>query len=69
MTSSQDDAENLYLVRRYSEIVRDEMSDEPLSQGLAAKVDADIEREKKGKFLAEDAVMNLLGDDAINTKL
>ncbi|KUJ11461.1 uncharacterized protein LY89DRAFT_786389 [Mollisia scopiformis] len=68
MTTSQDDAENLYLVRRYSEIVRDEMSDEPLSQGLAAKVDADIEREKKGKFLAEDAVMNLLGDDAINTK-
>ncbi|THV50274.1 hypothetical protein BGAL_0157g00090 [Botrytis galanthina] len=46
-------AEGLYLVRRFSELTRNENIAEPLSQGLAEKVDHDIERERKGKYFYE----------------
>ncbi|TGO14769.1 hypothetical protein BTUL_0048g00070 [Botrytis tulipae] len=42
--------EGSYLVRRFSELTLDEKIAEPLSQGLAEKVDHDIERERKGKL-------------------
>lgn len=45
--------EGLYLVRRFSELTRNEKIAEPLSQGLAEKVDYDIERERKGKYFYE----------------
>ncbi|KAF5867747.1 uncharacterized protein Bfra_010717 [Botrytis fragariae] len=47
-------AEGLYLVRRFSELTRNEKIAEPLSQGLAEKVDHDIERERKGKYFYEE---------------
>ncbi|TGO27522.1 hypothetical protein BPAE_0040g00010 [Botrytis paeoniae] len=47
-------AEGLYLVRRFSELTRNEKIAEPLSQGLAEKLDHDIERERKGKYFYEE---------------
>ncbi|TGO60868.1 hypothetical protein BCON_0032g00640 [Botryotinia convoluta] len=47
-------AEGLYLVRRFSELTRNEKIAEPLSQGLAEKVDDYIERERKGKYFYEE---------------
>jgi hypothetical protein len=61
-TKTEDDVENLFIVRRYSEIVRGDMQDEPLSQGLAAKVDSDAEREKKGKYYMDEALTGLFGE-------
>lgn len=69
MALQQDDAENFYIVRRFSEIVRDEMADEPLSQGLAIRVDAEAEREHKGKYYVDGAIKGLLGDDASDPNL
>ncbi|TGO69785.1 hypothetical protein BOTNAR_0007g00670 [Botryotinia narcissicola] len=46
--------EGSYLVRRFSELTRDEKIAEPLSQGLAEKVNHDIERERKGKNFYEE---------------
>ncbi|KAF7886496.1 uncharacterized protein EAF01_011174 [Botrytis porri] len=48
------DAEGLYLVRRFSELTRNEKIAEPLSQGLAEKLDHDIERERKGKYFYKE---------------
>ncbi|KAF7950568.1 uncharacterized protein EAE97_002120 [Botrytis byssoidea] len=47
--------EGSYLVRRFSELTRDEKIAEPLSQGLAEKVDHDMERERKEKYFYEEA--------------
>ncbi|ESZ91572.1 hypothetical protein SBOR_8042 [Sclerotinia borealis F-4128] len=47
---TEDDVDNFSIVQRYSEIVRGDMQDEPLSKGLAAKVDADAERERTGNY-------------------
>lgn len=69
MTLQQDDAENFYIVRRFSEIVRDEMAHEPLAQGLAISVDADAEREDRGKYYVDKGVKGLLGDNASDPKL
>ena len=63
MSEPTDEPGNLYLVRRYSEIIRGEMADEPLSQGLAVKVDSDLERERKGKYSFEEAMKGLFGED------
>ncbi len=59
---TEDDVENLFIVRRYSEIVREEMQDEPLSKGPAAKVDADAERERRGKYIMEEGLTGLFGE-------
>jgi hypothetical protein len=61
-TSKEEDIENLFIVRRYSEIVRDDKQDEPLSQGLAAKVDSDAERERKGKYYVNEALTGMFGE-------
>jgi hypothetical protein len=68
MACPQDDVENLYLVRRYSGVVREEMVDEPLSQGLKLKVDSDLERERKGKFYVEEVIKSMLGEDVLDPK-
>ena len=60
--NNEDDVENLFLVRRYSEIVRGDMQDEPLSQGLAVKVDLDAQRERKGKYYMEESLTAMFGE-------
>jgi hypothetical protein len=60
--NNEDDVENLFIVRRYSEIVRGDMQDEPLSQGLALKVDSDAERERKGKYYMEEPLTGMFGE-------
>jgi hypothetical protein len=69
MAETTDDPGNLYLVRRYSEIIRMEMADEPLSQGLAAKVDSDRERESRGKLYLEEAMKGMFGEDGTDPKM
>ena len=69
MADPKSDSENLYLVRRYSEVTRGEMADEPLSQGLAAKVDSHLERERKGKFYLEEAMKGMFGEDGTDPKM
>lgn len=66
---NEDDIENLYIVRRYSEIVRKDLQYEPLSQGLAAKVDSDAERERKGKYYMEEASTGMFGEVGQDPKL
>lgn len=69
MSDPTDESGNLYLVRRYSEVIRGEMADEPLSQGLAVKVDSDLERERKGKYYLEEAMKGIFGEDGTDPKM
>jgi hypothetical protein len=67
--AEEDSVEAQRTVRRFSQVVRVTMVDEPLAQGLAKKVDLDIEREQDRKILVEEAVRNLLGADTEDSQL
>lgn len=59
----EDEAENFYMIRRFSEIVRGSTrKDEPLGVSFVAKVDLDVERDKKGKFYVEEAFTGIFGE-------
>ncbi|CAG8951357.1 hypothetical protein HYFRA_00007268 [Hymenoscyphus fraxineus] len=67
-TSREENAENFFLVRRYSERIRDELPNEPLSQGLAVKVDSEAERQHKGKYYIDEAMKGMFGEDGTDPK-
>lgn len=55
----EDEAENFYMIRRFSDQVR--TKDEPLARSFVAKVDSDVERERRGKYHAAEIVTGLFG--------
>ncbi|CAG8980773.1 hypothetical protein HYALB_00012873 [Hymenoscyphus albidus] len=67
-TSREENAENFFLVRRYSERIRDELPNEPLSQELAVKVNSEAERQHKGKYYIDEAMKGMFGEDGTDPK-